>query len=82
LNDGEVLVGAVGEGYVGIRTERYAVGNRAGAARIREDASVDGKYVGHGEEGGGAGSNLGGESGVPLGNFEAFAKSGVGDVDV
>ncbi|KAI3826628.1 hypothetical protein L1987_00677 [Smallanthus sonchifolius] len=57
-------------------------GNGAWAAGVGEDAGVDGEDVSHGEEGGGAGTELGGEGGVAFVEFEAFSDPRFGDEGV
>lgn len=82
LDDAEAGPGAVGDRQGGVGAEGDAVGDRAGAARVREDGGVHGEDVGHGEEGGGAGAELGGECRVALGEFESLADSALGHVGV
>ncbi|KAK9167970.1 hypothetical protein Syun_000110 [Stephania yunnanensis] len=54
------------------RCRRGAVGGRAGPAGVGQYAGVHGQDVCHGEEGGGAGADLGRECGFPLCQFEVL----------
>lgn len=80
MDDPEVGPCAVLEGLGRVGAELDAIGYAAGAAGVGEDGGVDGEDVSHGEKRGGAGPELGGESGVALGEFEVLADSGFGNV--
>ncbi|GER40005.1 hypothetical protein STAS_16649 [Striga asiatica] len=81
-DEGEVARAAVRGGEQWVGAYGGAVGDGAGAAGVGEDGGVDGKDVGHGEERGGASTELCGEGALALGQLEASPDAAGSDVGV